>query len=117
MTGQLSENQRRYNSLAIVACCMGLVLLLYVSAGLTGLTPLQIDVSIYVLVLGGLPVVVGVVGLKEIKTTGQRGRGLAIAGCVAGASVLAVLAWIFIHLALWVGGWSSGSCGAPAPCW
>ncbi|MFD2768392.1 DUF4190 domain-containing protein [Micromonospora eburnea] len=110
MTSQLSENQRRYNLLAIMACCMGLVPLLYVSAGLAELTDLLIEVLLPVLLLGGGAVAVGVVGLKQIKTTGQRGRGLAIAGCVAGAAVFAVLAFLLVALMV------KGTCGLPDGC-
>ncbi|MFE9651582.1 DUF4190 domain-containing protein [Micromonospora sp. NPDC006431] len=117
MTGQLSENQRRYNPLAIMAGCMGLVPLLYASTGLTGLKFLQLEVSIPVLVLAGCAIAVGVVGLKQIKTTGQRGRGLAIAGCVAGAAAFAVLVLAFLFVALTVGNWSTHTCAPPDPCW
>ena len=62
------------------------------------------------MLLGAGAVAVGVVGLKQIKTTGQRGRGLAIAGCVAGAAVFAVLAFIFVYLMV------EGMCGLPDGC-
>ncbi|MEU5726930.1 DUF4190 domain-containing protein [Micromonospora sp. NPDC047738] len=115
MTGQLSENQRRYSLLAIVACCLGLVPLLYVSAGYALLIDLDIRLLLPALGLGICAVAVGVVGTKEIKTTGQRGRGLAIAGCVAGAAVFAVLAFSFVYLM--VVGPSPVGCGPPDPCW
>ncbi len=115
MTVQLSEKQRRYSPLAIVAFCMGLVPLLYVSAGLAELAPLLSQVFISVPSLGIGAVAVGVVGLKQIKTTGQRGRGLAIAGCVAGVAVLAVLAYIAVVLT--VVGVSPAGCAPPDPCW
>ncbi|MEV6812085.1 DUF4190 domain-containing protein [Micromonospora sp. NPDC051296] len=110
MTEQLSENQPKYNPLAIIAFCMGVVPLLYVSAGLAELTDLLIGGLLPVLLLGGCAVAVGVVGLKQIKTTRQRGRGLAIAGCVAGAAVFAVLAFIFVYLMV------EGMCGLPDGC-
>ncbi|MEU8264761.1 DUF4190 domain-containing protein [Micromonospora sp. NPDC048999] len=110
MTSQLSENQRRYNPLAIMACCMGLVPLLYVSAGMAELAPLLTGFSISLPMFGGCAVAVGVVGLKQIKTTGQRGRGLAIAGCVAGLAVLAVVAYIVVVLTVF------GTCAVPDGC-
>ncbi|WP_073832973.1 DUF4190 domain-containing protein [Micromonospora sp. CB01531] len=115
MTGQLSKNHRRYSPLAITACCMGLVPLLYVSAGYALLLDLNIRLLIPALGLGVCAVAVGVAGLKEIKTTGQRGRGLAIAGCVAGAAVFAVLAFSFVYLM--VVGPSPAGCAPPDPCW
>ncbi len=110
MTSQLSENQRRYSPLAIVAFCMGLVPLLYVSAGLAELAPLLTAFSMLLPSLGLGAVAVGVVGLKQIKTTGQRGRGLAIAGCVAGSAVLAVFAYIVVVLTV------VGTCAVPDGC-
>ncbi|MFU8853024.1 DUF4190 domain-containing protein [Micromonospora sp. SL1-18] len=115
MTGQLSENQRRYNPLAIMACCMGLVPLLYISAGYAELIDLDIRLLIPVLLLGVSAVAVGTVGLKQIKTTGQRGRGLAIAACAAGTAVFAAQAFSFVYLM--VVGWSPAGCGPPDPCW
>ncbi|SBT43767.1 hypothetical protein GA0070621_1884 [Micromonospora narathiwatensis] len=98
MTGQLSENQRGYNVLAMTACCMGLGSMLYVSSGLAGLSELPIRALIPMLLVGGCAVALGGVALKQIKTAGQRGRGLAIAGCVAGAAVFAVLAVVAVAL-------------------
>ncbi|SCL60300.1 hypothetical protein GA0070604_4266 [Micromonospora eburnea] len=115
MTGQLSENQRRYSPLAITACCMGLVPLLFASAGYALLIDLNIRLLLPALGLAVCAVAVGVAGLKEIKTTGQRGRGLAIAECVAGAAVFAVLAFSFLYLM--VVGPSPAGCAPPAPCW
>ncbi|MEU8262673.1 DUF4190 domain-containing protein [Micromonospora sp. NPDC048999] len=114
MTGQLSEAQRRYNPLAIVACCMGLVPLLYISAGYTELIDLDIRLLIPVLLLGVCAIAVGAVGLKQIKTTGQRGRGMAIAACVAGTAIFAAQAFSFVYLM--VMGWSSYTCFPPDPC-
>ncbi|MEU8262649.1 DUF4190 domain-containing protein [Micromonospora sp. NPDC048999] len=115
MTGQLSESQRRYNPLATMACCMGLVPLLYISAGYAELIDLDIRLLIPVLLLGVCAVAVGAVGLKEIKRTGQRGRGQAVAGCVAGAAVFAAMAFSFVYLT--VVGFSPAGCGPPDPCW
>ncbi|MFU8872299.1 DUF4190 domain-containing protein [Micromonospora sp. SL4-19] len=115
MTGQLSENQRRYSPLAIVACCMGLVPLLYISAGYAELIDLDLRLLIPVLLLGGCAVAVGAVGLKQIKTAGQRGRGLAIAACVAGTAVFATQAFTFVYLM--VVGFSPAGCAPPDPCW
>ncbi|MFU8874440.1 DUF4190 domain-containing protein [Micromonospora sp. SL4-19] len=115
MTGQLFENQRTYSPLAIRAFCMGLVPLLYVSAGYALLIDRDIRLLTLALGLGVCAIALGVAGLKEIETTGQRGRGLAIAGCVAGAAVFAAQAFSFVYLTV-VGCPPAG--GVPLdPCW
>ncbi|MEU2615718.1 hypothetical protein ABZ570_29730 [Micromonospora sp. NPDC007271] len=86
MSGQLSANQRGHNVLAIAACCLGLGSLLFISVGMAGLLALPVRALIPLLLGTGCAVVLGAVGLKRIKANGQRGRGLAIAGCGAGAA-------------------------------
>ncbi|SCF38295.1 hypothetical protein GA0074695_6371 [Micromonospora viridifaciens] len=95
MSGQLSENQRGHNGLAIAACCVGLGSLLFISVGMAGLLELPIRALIPLLLVTGCAVVLGAVGLRQIKANGQRGRGLAIAGCGAGAAGFLVMSVVF----------------------
>lgn len=115
MTVQLSESKRGYNPLAITAFFLGLISLLYVGAGLAELTDLLIEFLLPQLLLGACAVALGIAGIKQIKTTGQRGRGLAIAGCVAGVAVFAVLASLAVTLM--VTGFGPASCAPGDPCY
>jgi hypothetical protein len=49
-----------------------------------------------ILGLGLVGVITGHIGLNQIKTTGEQGRGLAIAGLIIGyISIAAALLWFF----------------------
>jgi hypothetical protein len=49
-------------------------------------------------VLGPTGVILGLIALNQIKTTGERGRMLAIAALVVGCAYVAILAYITIAL-------------------
>ncbi|MFF4879627.1 DUF4190 domain-containing protein [Micromonospora sp. NPDC000668] len=97
MTRQLSENQQGRNNLAVAACAVGLVSLLVIAAAAMGLIPLPVTTMnplLISLLVSGCAVVLGGMALKKIKTDGQHGRGLAIAGCALGAIGLVIASLI-----------------------
>jgi hypothetical protein len=46
-------------------------------------------------------IVLGVIAINQIKQTGQGGRGLALAGIIVGAVLLAIIViWLIIYFAV-----------------
>lgn len=67
-------------------------------AGWNTLAPLSLALT-FVTVLGGL--ITGHVALAQIRRTGERGRGLAIAALVIGYAIVALMLFLTVGIGIW----------------